>query len=116
MIKRIKIIIPIFLVMLLCGCKSDLIIADKPLKKKDVIGYVQNEIYEKTGDETKVKIINKEESSVCTFWFDDCLRYQTIKGAYTYEVEIINKTNKKIIATGKYEDGYIKYDDYMLNL
>ena len=68
-----------FLVMLLCGCKSDIIIADKPLKEKDVIGYVQNEIYEKNGDETKVRIINK--------------------------------TNKENIATGKYEDGYIKYDD-----
>ncbi|MCR5836716.1 MAG: hypothetical protein K6G88_09425 [Lachnospiraceae bacterium] len=110
MLKRIKIILPILLVMLLSGCGVNKYKVNNPLTEKEIIKYVQNVIYKEYGDETIVKIVNKEEEMVGTFWLDGWSNYKPVKGAYSYDVEIINKNNKELKATGTYEDGYAKYD------
>lgn len=115
MLKKIKVIIPLFIVMFISGCGVDSVKVDSPATENEIINYVQNEIYEETGDETKVNITNKTKLSVCTDWFDDCVKTQDVKGGHSYEVEIINKTNHKIIGTGTYNDGYIEYDKKFTN-
>ena len=115
MLKRIKLIIFIILVIQLCGCGVDRVKVNNPLTENAIINYIQNEIYRETGDETRVNIINKKELSVCTAWFDGCVKYQTVEGGHSYEVEIINKSNNKIIGAGTYEDGYIAYDKEYIN-
>ena len=115
MLKRIKLVILVFLVILLCGCGVGSVKVNNPLTENEIINYVQNEIYRETGDETRVSIINKEKLSVCTAWLDGCVRYQTVEGGHWYEVEIINKSNNEIIGKGKYRDGYIKYDKQYTN-
>lgn len=115
MLKKFKLIIPVFFAMLLCGCGVDSVKVNNPLTENEIIKFVQNEIYRESSDETNVKIINKKELSVCTSWFDDCLRYQTVEGGHSYEVEITNRSNNEIIGTGKYDDGYTLYDKQYTN-
>ncbi len=109
MLKKIKFIIPFFLIFLTCGCGVDSVKVNNPLTEKEIIDYIQNEIYKETGDETEIIIKNKKELSVCTAWFDGCISYQTVENGYSYEVEIVNKGND-IVGTGTYDDGYILYD------
>ena len=110
MLKKLKLIILLLLVIILYGCGTEYIIVSNPLTEKEIINYVQNEIYKETNDHTKINIIGKKKLSVCTFWFDGCISYQTVKGGHSYEVEIINKTNNEIIGTGTYDDAYIKFN------
>ena len=115
MLKKLKLIVPVFLVILLCGCGVDSVKVNNPLTENEIINFVQNEILKETGDETNVKIINKKKLSVCTAWFDGCVMHQTVKGGHSYEVEITNRDNNEIIGTGTYDDAYILYDKQYTN-
>ncbi len=100
---------------LICGCGADRVQVNHPLTEKEMIQYIQNEVYRETGDETQVNIINKKELSVCTSWFDGCVKQQTVEGGHSYEVEIINKIHHEIVGTGTYDDGYTLYDEQYTN-
>ena len=116
MLKKFKLIIPVFFVILLCGCGVNSVKVNNPLTENEIISYVQNEIYRETSDDTNVKIINKKELSVCTeSLVGDCFKYQIVEGGYSYEVEITNRSNSEIIGTGTYNDGYILYDEQYTN-
>jgi len=116
MFKKVKVLL-VFLIelLLLTGCSSHSLKANNPLNEDEIISYVQREIYNETGDNVTVKIKNKERLEVCVdSWFNNCVRYQKVKKGYSYTVEIIDKDDKNIIATGTYNDGYYIYnDDYI---
>lgn len=115
MLRMIVLIISVFLVISLWGFDVNSVKVNNPLTENEIINYIQNEIYRETGDETRVNIINKKELSIAKNWLDGCVRYQPVEGGYSYEVEIMNKSNNEIIGTGTYEDGYIEYDKQYMN-
>lgn len=95
----------------LSGCGVDKIKADNPANEKEIISYVQKQIYDEFGDEVDVEILEKKELRVCTEWFDTCFKEQDVENGYSYALNIINKDSPEIISTGTYHDGYIIYDD-----
>lgn len=112
MLKKVKLLLfSLIGIFLLTGCGVDSIKVNNKLNENEIISYVQKSIYNETGDNVTVKIISKEDLKVCTAWFDDCFNYQKVDNGYSYTLEIINKDNTDIIATGTYDDGYIIYDD-----
>lgn len=86
--------------------------AYNPLSEDELITYIQNRIYNETGDTVIVNITSKKEIEVITFsLFDIPLESEKVDNGYIYNVEIINKDNTDIVATGRYTDGYIIYDE-----
>lgn len=112
MLKKIKLLlISLVGMFFLTGCGVDNIKVNNPLNENEIISYVQKQIYSETSDNVIVKIISKEDLEVCTDWFGGCVNYQKVDNGYSYTLEITNKDNTNIIATGTYNDGYIIYDD-----
>ena len=112
MLKKVKLLLfSLIGIFLLTGCGVDSIKVNNQLNENEIISYVQKSIYNETGDNVTVKITSKENLKVCTAWFDDCFNYQNVDNGYSYTLEITNKDNTDIIATGTYDDGYIIYDD-----
>lgn len=109
--RKFKLIFLLLGLFFLTGCSFEIYKVDNPLNEDEIITYVQEQIYEETGDDVIVKIKLKEKLRTCTFWFDTCLHYQNVIKGHTYTLDIINKNNTSIVATGTYEDGYIKYGD-----
>lgn len=113
MIKKVKLLLILIVgTFLLTGCGVDSIKVNNPLNEKEIISYVQKQIYNETGDNVIAKITSKEPLKVCTDWFDGCINYQKVDNGYSYTIEI---TNNNISATGTYNDGYIIYDDKYTN-
>lgn len=112
MFKNVKmLLISLIGIFLLTGCGVDSIKVNNPLSENEIISYVQKQIYNEIGDNVVVKISSKEDLKVCTEWFDGCIYYEKVDNGYSYTLEITNKDNTDIIATGTYDDGYIIYDD-----
>lgn len=107
MLKKIKILLLIFIsIFFLTGCEHELD-AIEPLNEDEVISYAKEKIFDETGDDILVKIISKEQIKFhdALFWWS----YQ-VKGGYTYKLEIINKYNSNFNTTAIYKDGY-KFGD-----
>lgn len=116
MVSKLKIIfISLLGLFLISGCGVRSIKVNNPLTQDEIIAYIENKISIDMGDKVTAKIISKNNLKVCTSWFDTCLRYQTVDGGYSYQIEIVNNDNKEIVATGTYDDGYIKYDKQYTN-
>lgn len=112
MIKKVKLLLILMVgTFLLTGCGVDSIKVNNPLNEKEIISYVQKQIYNETGDNVIAKITSKKDLEVCTDWFDGCIHHQKVDNGYSYTLEITNKDNSNIVATGTYYDGYIIYDD-----
>lgn len=113
MIKKVKLLLILIVgTFLLTGCGVDSIKVNNPLNEKEIISYVQKQIYNETGDNVIAKITSKEDLKVCTVWLDDCFYHQKVDNGYSYTLKITNKDNSNIVATGTYNDGYIIYDKY----
>ena len=106
--KRIVIILCIM--FLLTGCGVRKIEVNNPRTEEEIISFVKKKIYLETNDDVDVTIISKEDLVVCTESFDGCLKYQKVENGYSYELEIKDTKNKKILGTGIYKDGYVMYD------
>lgn len=116
MFKKVKLLlISLIGIFLLTGCGVDSIKVNNPLSENEIISYVQKQIYNETGDKVAVKINSKEDLKVCTAWVDTCIYYQKVDNGHSYTLEITNKDNTDITATGVYDDGYIIYDDKYTN-
>lgn len=112
MLKNVKLLWIVFIgLLLLSGCGVDSIKVHNPLTETEIVSYVEQEIYKETGDKVTATIISKENLTVCTAFFDGCVRSQTVDGGHSYKLEIVNVDNRDIAATGTYRDGYIMYDD-----
>lgn len=113
MLKKVKfVLISLIGIFLLTGCGIDSIKVNNQLNENEIISYVQKSIYNETGDNVTVKITSKEDLKACTAsMFNDCHNYQKVDNGYSYTLEIKNKDNTDIIATGTYDDGYIIYGD-----
>ena len=79
---------------------NNIIIVNDPLSEKEIISYVQKQIYNETGDNVIVKIKEKSDLKVGTSWFDSCIRYQKVDKGYSYVLEITNVDNSEIVALG----------------
>ena len=111
-IKKVKLILILMVVtFLLTGCGYESVIVNNPLNEKEIITYVQKQIYNETGDNVIAKITSKEDLYTCAYWLDDCIYHQKVDKGHSYILEITNKEDPNIVATGTYDDGYIIYDD-----
>lgn len=108
MLKKGNLIILLFLfVIIILGnfLFSNRIRVDNPLSQKEIISYVQKQIYNDTGDDVIVKITNKQQQTYCSSSL--CFDEYKVKGGHIYDLKITNKNNRNIISKGTYEDGYI---------
>ncbi|MBQ8473231.1 MAG: hypothetical protein IJ501_06985 [Bacilli bacterium] len=114
--KKVKILLILIGIFFISGCnKYDKVKVYNPLSEKEIISYVEEEIYNNYGDLTTAKIISKDVLKICTFGIDTCSFYQDVDGGHSYKIEITNKDNKEIIATATYNDAYIIYDERVAN-
>lgn len=103
-----KIIVLSIAIILLSGCGIKSVKVNDQLTENEIISYVQNQIYNETGDEVEVEIKSKDNLTICTYEIDGCVRWRRVEGAYSYKLNITNEDNFIISSTGTYEDGYIK--------
>ena len=91
MIKKVKLLLILIVgTFLLTGCGVDSIKVNNPLNEKEIISYVQKQIYNETGDNVIAKITSKEDLKVCTVWLDDCFYHQKVDNGYSYTLKIDN--------------------------
>lgn len=92
--KKIRILLILIGIFLLSGCnKYDKVKVYNPLSEKEIISYVEEEIYNNYGDLTTAKIVSKDVLKICTFGIDTCSFYQDVDGGHSYQLEITNKDN-----------------------
>ena len=108
-IKKLIIVVPFILILLLTGCGYDKIIVDSPLSEDEIIAYAQKQIYEETGDTVTVEIVSKKQLRVPTAWMDGPIAYQNVTDGTEYELKIIND-KIGFEASGSYKDAYFVYD------
>ena len=110
--NNIKLIAVVSLIMtvFLTGCRYDMIKVNNPLTEDEIITYVQDRIYEETGDRVTAEIISKRRLRVTTLWIDGPVAQQSVDGGYEYRLEITSRVDKNVVATALYRDGYIIYD------
>ena len=115
-----KIIMILCLVLMICLCscaKEDENVTgkveDNPLSEKEIIGYVQNYMKDKFGDDTEVKVVGKYDLTYRTYappgldgapsLFNN--KYAKIKDGHRYNLEITNPVYDLTVA-GTYYDGF----------
>lgn len=115
-----KIIMILCLVLMICLCacaKEDENVTgkveDNPLSEKEIIGYVQNYMKDKFGDDTEVKVVGKYDLTHRTYappgldgapsLFNN--KYAKIKDGHRYKLEITNPMYDLTVA-GTYYDGF----------
>lgn len=110
-------IISVILAVLLAGCsynkkekKKDRYIAETPLSEDEVVAFIQEKIYEETGDQVTAEIVSKEQLRYATIWFDGPLAYTNVENGSEYAFKITSKENKDIVASAYYQDGFTHYD------
>ena len=108
-IKKLIIVVPFILILMLTGCGYDKIIVDSPLSEDEIIAYAQKQIYEETGDTVTVEIVSKKQLRVPTAWMDGPIAYQNVTDGTEYELKIIND-RIGFEASGTYKDAYYVYD------
>ena len=114
--KKIRILLILIGIFFISGCnKYDKVKVYNPLSEKEIISYVEEEIYNNYGDLTTAKIVSKDVLKICTFGIDTCSHFQDVDGGHSYQLEITNKDNQEIIATATYNDAYIIYDERVAN-
>lgn len=109
--KRVFFVLIFVGIILTISCNTDNTVtaeAYNPLKEDEIITYIQNRIYNETGDTVTVNITSKKELElVSASLFDIPLEYEKVDNGHSYTVEIKNMNNTDIIATGTYTDGYV---------
>jgi len=115
-----KIIMILCLVLMICLCacaKEDENVTgkveDNPLSEKEIIGYVQNYMKDKFGDDTEVKVVGKYDLTYRTYappgldgapsLFNN--KYAKIKDGHRYNLKITNPVYDLTVA-GTYYDGF----------
>ncbi len=109
-----KMLVILLLCLLLLGCT----VRDKaynPISEEELIRYVKNTIYEKTGDKVNAEILDKRELTFCGLWIDSCFLNETIEGAYNYTIKVTNVDDPDISANTSFSDSYYSTDERIIN-
>lgn len=98
-------------IFFMTSCGTNNMKVYNPLSEDEIITYIQNQIYNETGDTVLVNITSKKEfEPISDSIYNIPSGYGKVDDGYLYTVEIINKDNADIIATGTYHDSFIIYD------
>jgi len=112
MIKKLPIfILGILGILFMSSCDTVKIAVSDPLAEEEILTYIQDEIYRETGDTVTITITEKDKLKPgIPSLFGTPTNYEFIADGYSYNIEIVNKENAQLTATGIYEDGHVIYD------